>query len=174
LVIYGDGHLSRKDILLNFEPSDPTSQFLLMRLESSGATKPYSIWTETNVDLKTLQADVASWRKPSLAILRGTVLGEADFTAYVSAETPRFANRVGGPDFSSPIPRDHWRRLRMEDQFDALLYLGPPSDITISQLPVALCADRGYMEMRLQRLTLAGLQPQVDRLKQYCATVAQK
>lgn len=36
--------------------------------------------------------------------------------------------------------------------WDAVLYLGPPSSFTVSQLPPALCADRRYMEMRLRRL----------------------
>jgi hypothetical protein len=62
----------------------------------------------------------------------------------------------------------------MEDQFDAILYLGPPSIFTKSQLSRALCADRGYMEMRLWRLSLAPPPPgapfvPADRLKQYCA-----
>jgi hypothetical protein len=72
-----------------------------------------------------------------------------------------------------PIPRDEWRSLRMEDQFDALLYLGPPSAITRSRLPPALCADPAYMKMRLERLALVGGPPgEAERLKQYCATVA--
>lgn len=169
LVIYGDGHLQRRDILLNFEPSDPSVEFLLMRLERSSDVKVFSIWTETNIDLKKLQPDVAGWPKPSLAFLRGTVLGTADVTSYSQNEVPRFPNLTTGPDFSSPLPRDKWRAFHMEDQFDAVLYLGPPSEITMSQVPIALCKDRAYMEMRLQRLTLAASARQLERLKQYCA-----
>ena len=64
--------------------------------------------------------------------------------------------------------------MRMEEQFDAFLYLGPPSRMKIAQLSRALCSDAGYMEMRLRRLALippptgAPFNP-VDRLKEYCA-----
>lgn len=59
-----------------------------------------------------------------------------------------------------------------QDQFDALLYLGPPSAITRSRLPPALCADPAYMKMRLERLALVGGPPgEAEQLKQYCATV---
>ena len=64
LVIYGDGHLLRVI---------PDS--LAGSLESTAPTEVFTIWTNTAADLTTLQADVASWRAPSLAILRGTVLG---------------------------------------------------------------------------------------------------
>jgi hypothetical protein len=171
LLIYGDGHLARKDVLQNFEPSPPNC--LLPKLENDGTTKVFSIFTETSVDLSQLQADVATWRKASLAMLRGTVQGNADVTSYVREQVPRFASLgKDGPDFSKPLPRSEWRALRMEDQFDAVLYLGPPSDITMSRLPAALCNDRAYMEMRLQRLTFAGLQRQIDRLREHCDRVS--
>ena len=59
----------------------------------------------------------------------------------------------------------------MEDQFDALLYLGTPSDIAMSLLSKRLCSDLDYLNMRVQRMTWAGMQRQVDRLRQYCAAV---
>ena len=79
------------------------------------------------MDLTTLQADVASWRAPSLAMLRGTVLGVKELAFYF------------GPSPS---------QQRMEEQFDALLYLGPLSTIKMAP-PVspALCFDSAYMEM---------------------------
>jgi hypothetical protein len=62
----------------------------------------------------------------------------------------------------------------MEEQFDALLYLGPPPAMTMAQLSPALCADRAWMEMRLSRLALIPPPPgapfnPIDRLKEYCA-----
>jgi hypothetical protein len=42
----------------------------------------------------------------------------------------------------------------MEEQFDAVLYLGPVSSITMSQLPAALCGDAEYTKMRLRRMAL--------------------
>ena len=112
-------------------------------------------------DLQTLQTDVSSWPVPALAILRGTVLGAADFTFYYP---PPKMIRDGKP-VVAPVP-DQWRSLRMEDQFDALLYLGPPSSITMAQMSPTLCSDRRYMEMRLRRMALSPVPGQIDRLKQ--------
>jgi hypothetical protein len=73
--------------------------------------------------------------------------------------------------------RHHVRRRIMRSdveqqgrkKFDALLYLGAPSTITMSRLPRARCADERYMTMRLGRMELAGMQAAVARLNQYCA-----
>jgi hypothetical protein len=61
--------------------------------------------------------------------------------------------------------------MRMEEQFDAILYLGPPSAITISPLSPALCADAEYMKMRLARIAMAGPQVEADQLKKYCGSL---
>jgi hypothetical protein len=167
LLIYGDGHLARKDVLQNFEPSP----FLVPQLEHDGI-KVFSIWTETGTDLSKLQADnVATWPKPSLAKLRGNVLGAADVTSYFPEQPPRFASLGNGPDFSKLLPKSERRSLAMEDQFDAVLYLGPASDITMSRLSAALCNDRPYMDMRIRRMSFAGMERLIDRLRQHCATV---
>lgn len=62
------------------------------------------------------------------------------------------------------------------DQFDAVLYLGPPSGITFSRISAALCADRDYMEMRLRRMALVppppgAPMPPIERLKQHCGQI---
>jgi hypothetical protein len=62
----------------------------------------------------------------------------------------------------------------MEEQFDAILYLGRPSSMTASKLAPALCSDRAYIEMRLRRLALVPPPPAAtftpaDQLKNYCA-----
>ena len=46
------------------------------------------------------------------------------------------------------------RLLRMEEQFDAVLYVGPKSSITYSSLPPELCRDRVYTKMREARMEL--------------------
>jgi hypothetical protein len=81
LIIYGDMHLQRKQLLANYE-SQGLAETLVSRLESIAATKVFTIKTELTVDLTTIQADVAAWPKPSLALLRGTILGAADFARY--------------------------------------------------------------------------------------------
>lgn len=52
---------------------------------------------------------------------------------------------------------------------DAMLYLGPPSALTIIRLPLSLCTDAEYMEMRRGRLALFGMQDRIDGLKRYCS-----
>jgi hypothetical protein len=37
----------------------------------------------------------------------------------------------------------------MEDQFNALLYLGPPSSMTEAPMPAALCQDAQFVKTRL-------------------------
>lgn len=56
--------------------------------------------------------------------------------------------------------------------YDAVLYLGPPSAITLSRLSPAVCADTVYMDMRLKRMALlSGLQRLSDQLKKHCSIV---
>jgi len=158
LILYGDGHLFRV----------PATDTIVSLLERGNATRVFTIASPisspTASHLETLQADVLSWPAPSIVVLRKTVLGAADFTFYYPA--PKVIRN--GQVVVAPMP-DQWRSLRMEDQFDALLYLGRPSSITFSEMPSALCADADYMKMRLQRMALAALPAQNERMKEYCA-----
>ena len=49
---------------------------------------------------------------------------------------------------------------RMDEQFDAILYLGPPSPMTRSRLSRATCADTAYIATRIARMTLVGVPPE--------------
>jgi hypothetical protein len=165
LIVYGQGHLQRKQMLSNYDMSHPVAQTIVSLLESGGVNV-FTVWGNTRVDLETLQASIASWPRPSLTLVRGNVLGAADFQFFFSDISNRLAVKDGK---LVPIPRDQWRSLRMEDQFDALLYLGPPSSITTSQFPASLCADAPYMKMRLARLDAYGPKEEAERLRQRCA-----
>ena len=119
---------------------------IVAQLERSG-TSVFTIHTETRQDLSALQLDVAEWPKPSLAILRDTTLGAA---------------MTNGRKQSS-----------LADQFDAVLYLGSPVEMTLSKLSRALCADQSYLEMRVARLSLVPPPPNaavspMQMLKEYC------
>ena len=181
LVVYGGMHLQRKQLASNYEMADPLAHTIVSLLESTAATKVFTIWTNTHADLETFQADVASWSVPSLTIVRGTLLGATDFTSYYPFKMPQSQSAMEA-DFASPIPADQWRSLRMEDQFDAVLYLGPRSTITQSKLSPDRCSDAAYMKMRLGRMGLMygppglpSMMPMlIDQLKKYCAVVAPK
>jgi hypothetical protein len=45
----------------------------------------------------------------------------------------------------------------MQEQFNAILYLGPPSGLTWSQLSPALSSDPEYIKMRADRLAWASM-----------------
>ena len=165
LIIYGDMHLQRKQLLANYE-SEGLAETLVSRLESVAATRVFTIKTELTVDLTTIQADVANWPRPSLALLRGSTLGAADFARYYPYNVPRMTVRNGN---MAPIPREQWRTLPMEDQFDALLYLGPPSATTFARPAAALCGDSAYLAKRAARLATLELPAVVvDQLKRAC------
>jgi hypothetical protein len=171
LMIFGDGHLLRRNPRMNYErePDDLSGPFAAILEKTAGVTLFTISSLAAYKDLRTMQTDVDSWRAPSLVLLRGTVLGAADFMEYwapAGGGAVRWVRRDGK---TTQIPKEQWRTLRMEDQFDALLYLGPPASMTRSQLSPALCDDAAYMQMRLARMALVK-QP-ADALKQYCASV---
>ena len=81
----------------------------------------------------------ATWPVPALIPLRGSSLGAADFTLYYPFKVPRFRLKAGISQMTSTadttlIPPGEWRSFQMQDQFDALLYLGDPSTITRSEV----------------------------------------
>jgi hypothetical protein len=110
--------------------------------------------------LPALQADIATWAAPRLVLLRDTLLGAAPFTTIF------------------PVPGDQLRAMRMQDQFDAWLYLGPRSSLKTSPLAASHCLDAAYMEMRTSRMKLLpgppGAPDPTEQLKRYCAAQAPK
>ncbi len=170
LVVYGAMHLQRRNLFSNYElVEDPNLHTLVQQLERGGDVRAFVVWPTVGVDLPALQRDAPSWPAPSLAAVRGTVLGAADFTAFSPTDPPRATFRDGR---IVPIPRDEWRSLPAGEQFDAVLYLGPPSGMTRSLLSPSLCRDAAYMEMRRERLSLLGMQRDLEQLRSYCARVA--
>jgi hypothetical protein len=147
LVVYGDVHLWRHT----------PAPSLVSRLEGSRVARVFTVSVNVERDLRLLQADVPSWPAPSLAMVADTAIGAIDFEEY------------------QPLPDDLWPKVRVEDQFDALLYLGPPSSMTFSQPSPRYCADPSYMEMRLRRMALSPDGPgQIVRFRRYCAALAAK
>jgi hypothetical protein len=161
LVMYGQMHAQRKQMASNYEMEAWQAQTMVSILERTTPTKVFSVWRES--DLAKLLPDVASWRVPALAVVRGAV----DFAKYSVPPMPRVWVRDGA---FVPLAPDQWRFLPMEEQFDAVLYLGP-SAATTTATPYSpdMCADRAYLEERLRRLRLGGPPGSADRLRQYCA-----
>jgi hypothetical protein len=169
LLVYGLGHFQRRNVHTNFEMESWPAQTIVSLLERSGPTKIFTIWGSR--ELVEFQPDVSSWRVPSLATIRGTALGTMDAAKFFGWGG-RSAFRDGKV---VPIPKEQWRTLPAEEQFDAVLYLGPPSAMTESRWSPALCSDAAYMQMRLNRIAISGIpQAEADRLKKYCDDVAAK
>jgi hypothetical protein len=119
LVIYGQMHAQRRNVLTNYDMTHWLAQTIVSNIERSTPARVFNIWHGDD-NIRKLQPSVASWPAHSLALLRGTVLGAADFATYANAERRR---QIRGDDLIA-IPATEWAALPMEDQFDAVLYLG--------------------------------------------------
>lgn len=150
LIVFGGMHLQRKQFFSNYDMSNPIAETLVSFLEGGPApVKVFNVWTVVGPELPAIQPDAASWRLPAFTLLRGTALGSADFKQYYSSsrQTP-------------PMP--------MENQFDALLYLGPKA--TFGQPNRERCSDRAYLETHFARMKIADLpQKEIDAVKRACA-----
>ena len=165
LVIYGQGHLQRRQIASNYDMSTWQSQTVISLLEHDSPARIFNVWTL--LDRNVVLPDVASWHVPSLVILQGTTLGAMDFGVYDRglADGSRFTVQNGQ---LVPLTRAEWKMMRMEDEFNALLYLGPPSSMTNVAIPAALCHDSQFVNRRLQRLARFGPNVEVENFKKAC------
>jgi len=164
LITYGHGHYQRRSLEANYESYGRLTDSLVSLLEAATGTKVFIVWRDAG--LAGIQPNIANWPTPSFATIRGTVLGAADFSRYFEGMGRR-SIRDGKV---VPVPRNEWRQLAAEDQFEAVLYLGPPSSIAVSTWTRELCADDAYMKMRMERMALAGLPPsEANALKAQCA-----
>jgi hypothetical protein len=141
IAFYGAGHFFRKNV----------THSIVSLMESGGASRAFTVWTNSVADMSTMQPDVASWPTPSIARVRGTLLGEAPFEAFF------------GPA-GTDIPNE-WK-APMQEQFDAVLYVGPPASIKFARAERWPCNDPAFAE-RLRRAAL--IRPSIaDRLKKDC------
>jgi len=150
LVIYGEGHFLAK--------TERPAQSMAGLLEAAGA-RVFTI-TSTFADLSAFQPDVTSWRAPAFAMLRGTRIGAGPY------------ERIFGPLPPMPFFSEH---PRIQDHFDAIIYLGPESSMTLGPLPYPRCTDSAYVEMRVARMVLSGMPDTVrDRLNSDCSAAASR
>ena len=149
LIVYGEMHFLRR--IPPPMPNQPAGTIVGL-LETAGV-KVFSVWTFTalGADLSTLQPDITTWKKPSLTLIKNTPLGTAPFTFYL----PKDSDMTMRPGPNGPIMVDLGEAIggEMQEQFDAVLYLGPKSEITYAGLSKSLCADPEYVEMRAARLS---------------------
>ena len=161
MILYGFGHLQRRQ-----STRREGIHSIAGYLESEGYKRPFTILPDFGRFLPPLQPDLAGWPIPSLTMLEGTVAGAARWRSFALIPESKQAN-------------DPLADVTMEEQFDALLYLGPSSEQTNSQLAPALCRDAEYLQMRFHRIDLTfgmlppGVRSPADELREYCAAVTQ-
>jgi hypothetical protein len=145
LIVWGDGHFQGRGF--------PAGSITVL-LERMGE-KFFTISPRFG-SLQQHQPSVAKWKVPSFARIKDTVIGRKYYAQF----------------YPMP-PARGWNTVLFEDQFDAVVYLGPT--MTMSRLPASLCRDEAYMKMRLARLWLStggpGAQDPVGAMKKYCADV---
>ncbi|HET9833801.1 MAG TPA: hypothetical protein VFP91_18895 [Vicinamibacterales bacterium] len=148
LLIYGDGHYQARDE----RPPRSLGGFL----DAGGAT-PFFITTAFQ-DLTHAQPDIMTWPTPRLALLRGRAIGALPYEFF----------------FGPKPPGAYWTsHARIEDHYDAILYMGPPASLSFSPHTYPRCAEPSYVEMRVRRMTIATATPPsatsiAARLKQDC------
>jgi hypothetical protein len=164
LVMFGQMHLQRKNVLTNYDMESWQAQTLVSAIERATGDRVFNIW---GVSASQLPPQMKSWMKPGLALLRGTTVGARGFEQF--HETAARVKVVG--DKFEPVLKEHWRTVRAEDQFEAVMYLGPQPTNVRRRPPPALCNDKAYMEMRTRRLALTGAPPPVvEQLRRPCET----
>jgi hypothetical protein len=81
LVIYGQGHLQRAQIVSNYDMSTWQAQTLVSLLGRDPTVRLFNVWTVLDGG-EAIPEGVDSWPVPSLALLKGTTLGAKDFGLY--------------------------------------------------------------------------------------------
>jgi hypothetical protein len=165
LIVYGALHFQRRQVLSNYEMTDWRMETIVSAVERSTPQRVFVIWGVSDKP-QALVPDVTTWAAPSLALTRGTTLGATDFGLFVpNRQRVTVENGV-----LVPLAREQWRPLPLEDQVDAVLYLGPTSAMTDVEAPARACAEPGFLEERLRRIALTGIPSfEADRLRRTCA-----
>ena len=156
LIVWANGHLMRQEILTNYDMSSWQSQTIVSLLERSG-TPVFTVRAEGS--LTQWQADSASWKAASLTIVKGTVLGAADFSEF---EDPGQRYLVRGENDFVPLSRERYVSRRLEEIVDAILYMPDRAGLGTAPLSPTLCNDPDYAKMRLARIALVGLPPREE------------
>lgn len=164
LLVYGQGHLVRQQVATNYDMSAWQAQTVVSLLQRDHRARVFTVWTLNRPVALPVALD--SWHAPGLLPLRGSSVGALDFALFAGGPA---GNRVGMKDGRMvPVPREEWKVLPMEEQFDALLYLGPPSAMTMVTVPRALCEDTAFVDRRIDRLARFGPRPELDEWRRAC------
>ncbi len=161
LIVYANGHLKHQEVLTNYDMANWQAQTIVSLIEAPGGTPVFTI--RADGPLTDWEPSMAAWKPMSVTLVRGTILGAVDFKEF----EPDQRYFIRGDDDFVPIPRDQWVTRPLEDIVDAILYVGPASSHTSAAISQKLCADPGYIKMRLDRIALVKIQ-EADKVKRDC------
>jgi hypothetical protein len=133
-------------------------------LESAGPTRVFTIW-RIEEPLVAAFPGASSWAVPAFVPVAGTTLGAIDMGKLTTWPT-RFRIVNGKPE---AVPKDQYATLPVEQQLDAVLYLGPASrqPIVPSAEP---CRRPGFLDERLRRIALTGIPKfEAENIQKLCA-----
>jgi hypothetical protein len=139
LIIYGGAHIMRnKGGISLLEQKYPQSMFIV---------KPYFGFLDRNDEL---EPRLATWPKPSLALIKGTWLGALDGSLIMRVSMIRVTKegaRIG--------PFNPFAGTKLEELVDAYLYLGPSDSLTTSAAPPETYQDEAYVKELKRRYSIA-------------------
>ncbi|MEQ1761434.1 MAG: hypothetical protein ABL986_24260, partial [Vicinamibacterales bacterium] len=162
LVLFGGGHFQRRQQATNYEMDAPAAKTLVSLVEASG-TRVFVVRTAGDSQTPASGFGIDSLPTPSLAAVKGTALGASNEPA---SSMPRIRIRDGRP---VPVPLDEYVAVPLQEQLDAVLYLGPASEARVRPVPRTICADSTYVQVRLQRMRTVGLPtPVIEQLRRLC------
>ena len=168
LIVYGHLHFQRRNVASNFNMSDWRFQTIVSLIEHAGPTRVFVIW-RLEKDLLQVFPPAATWPVPAFAGVAGTTLGAIDvsrLTAYRARV--RFVD-----DKPVPVAKEEYATLPIQEQLDAVLYLGPDSRQPIEP-SAEPCRRPGFLEERLRRITLTGIPKfEADFVRKLCGAPVQ-
>ena len=135
LLVYGSGHFARKPPYYSISNpkfaelifNDPDYVSTVAHLDAAGVSV-FSIYSQARDEFAAVQPDVASWRTPALTIVKGTRLGVEPFATFAPKDTIlTLPNADGNGTHQEPGVLDPGRSGLMQEQYDAVLVLGPSS-----------------------------------------------
>jgi hypothetical protein len=151
LIVYGHLHFQRRNVQSNFEMNDWRAETIVSLVERAGPVRVFTIWRVDDA-ITRLLPDAARWPVPAFAAVARTSLGAVD-TGRLTA-IPRRVRVVDGK--MQPVPSDQFATLPIEQQLDAVLYLGPDTRGPLVP-PKDVCSRPNFLGERLRRITLTGL-----------------
>ena len=133
VIVFGGGHFMRKPMWypisdpewMDYVYNHPSSVSTVAHLEAAEVSV-FSIHAQPSDDFVTVQPDSAAWPTPALAIVEGTVLGLEPFATFDFKGVSLTVPDAGGEGFhQEQVPADPARSGLTQEQFDAVILLGP-------------------------------------------------